>query len=444
MKLKHSLRAKDPVYAALVGAGGKTTALFLLARQLNAPVLVSTSTHLGVEQAALADQHIILKDNHFPVDFQNQLNGAVILISGPVGYDQRIHGLHPEQMEILNDHAREAGISLLVEADGSRRLPLKAPGAHEPVIPEWVDLVIVSAGLQGLGKPLSEDTIHRSEIFARLGQATIGESVNIDHIAAELAHPEGGLKNIPAAARKTVLLNQVDTPELQKHGTELASKLTNQYDSILLASLQNPAVEVISVHEPTAGIILAAGSSTRFGQPKILLDWHGAPLIRREAEAALASGLSPVIVVLGAVIEPVVAALEGLPVHIQVNEHWKSGQGHSVEAGIRALSASAGAAVFLLGDQPQVSVEVLRSLIEVHRRSLAPIIAPQVKGMRANPVLFDRVTFPDLRLLEGDKGGRSLFSRYPVTLMPWEDDRLLMDIDTPEDYRRLLETQRHE
>jgi molybdenum cofactor cytidylyltransferase len=93
----------------------------------------------------------------------------------------------------------------------------------------------------------------------------------------------------------------------------------------------------------------------------------------------------------------------------------------------------------LLGDQPQVSTRLILSLVEQHSASLAPIVAPIVDGQRTNPVLFDCSTFSDLLDLSGDTGGRALFSRYTVQWMEWHDASALFDVDTPEDYRRLLE-----
>jgi molybdenum cofactor cytidylyltransferase len=81
---------------------------------------------------------------------------------------------------------------------------------------------------------------------------------------------------------------------------------------------------------------------------------------------------------------------------------------------------------------------VLRSLVELHRQTLAPVVAPLVGGQRGNPVLFDRVTFASLARLQGEAGGRALFSRYPPLWLPWHDTSLLLDVDTEEDYRRLL------
>lgn len=97
-----------------------------------------------------------------------------------------------------------------------------------------------------------------------------------------------------------------------------------------------------------------------------------------------------------------------------------------------------GAAIFLLADQPQVTTSILRALIEKHAEGLHPIVAPMVMDRRANPVLFDRVTFRDLESIEGDVGGRAIFHKHRVEYLPWHDDRLLLDVDTPEMYRRLI------
>jgi molybdenum cofactor cytidylyltransferase len=97
-----------------------------------------------------------------------------------------------------------------------------------------------------------------------------------------------------------------------------------------------------------------------------------------------------------------------------------------------------GAAIFLLADMPQITAEVLRALVEAHARELPAVLAPVVEDRRTNPVLFDRVTFPDLGQLTGDVGGRAIFSKYSPVYLPWLDDALLRDVDTPDDYRKLM------
>jgi molybdenum cofactor cytidylyltransferase len=104
---------------------------------------------------------------------------------------------------------------------------------------------------------------------------------------------------------------------------------------------------------------------------------------------------------------------------------------------LQALPSKTGAAIFLLADQPQVTSTVLRALVERHSVDLSPIVAPQVQGQRANPVLFDRETFPALMSLAGDVGGRAIFSRFPVTYLSWHDTSLLVDVDTPGDVEKL-------
>ena len=153
---------------------------------------------------------------------------------------------------------------------------------------------------------------------------------------------------------------------------------------------------------------------------------------------AVQAGIDPVVVVAGEHISAIREALKDLPAAVVNNPDWESGQSSSIRVGLDALPERVGAVMFLLGDQPQIPPSLPHALVEVHSRTLAPIVAPVVDGQRANPVLFDCATFNDLRQLRGDVGGRALFSRYPVSWLEWHDPTVLQDIDTPEDYRRLL------
>jgi molybdenum cofactor cytidylyltransferase len=190
-----------------------------------------------------------------------------------------------------------------------------------------------------------------------------------------------------------------------------------------------------------AAIILAAGGSTRMGQPKLTLDWHGSPLVRWVAKTALFAECSPVIVVTGADPDDTLDSLAGLPVSYAHNTQWQSGQSSSVRIGIEALPSNVDAALIMLGDQPQIPVKVLRSLIEAYASTTPPppIIALSVGGRRANPVLFDSAMFAELIKLAGDAGARTIFSRFPVHLIPFDDPDLVLDVDSPEDYQRLME-----
>jgi molybdenum cofactor cytidylyltransferase len=444
MNLSQALRVTPtPPIIAFVGAGGKTTALFQLARELtehptpslHPSIIVTATTHLGTWQTSLADHHIIAESVEDVID--HEFNG-ITLITGPIK-DNRTEPIDKSTLARLYEDSQRHNIPLLIEADGSQQKPLKAPAKHEPAIPEFVDLVVVVAGLSGLGKPINEAYVHRPEMFGVLAHRKNDATITPEDIVKVLCHPKGGLKNISSQARRVAFLNQADTPELQAVGGKMAGQLLNSYDSVLVGTLKSSNLQIV---ENIAGIILAAGGSKRFGQTKQLLNWHGQPFVRAVAKTALDAGLSPVLVVTGADADEVGKAVNDLDVSIIRNHNWQSGQGTSIRTGVEALPPKTGACVFLLADQPQIPVSVIRALMETHANGLYPIVAPLVlMEQRANPVLFDRATFPDLLALEGDVGGRAIFSKYKVEFMPWHDDILLLDVDKPEDYKRLVESE---
>ena len=437
---------------SFVGAGGKTTAIFQLAREIvnrklttlapyahlpwraapGSAGVVTSTTHLGIWQIPSADHHIIA--NH-PSGIQLPTAG-VILVTGEIEND-RTKPVNETVLNWLRENSKSRNIPLLIEADGSRQKPLKAPAAHEPPIPEFTDTVIVIAGLSALGKPLTDEYVHRAELFSQLSGLQINQTITPAVVTRMIRHPQGGLKNIPSNARRIVLLNQADTPELQSIGGSMARELLSHFDSVLVGTLQRDNIQTF---ERCAGIILAAGESTRFGAPKQLLDWKGKSFVRQVAETALQAGLWPVVVVTGFCAADVESALKGLPVKIAHNPEYTQGQSTSIRAGVASLSGKAGSAIFLLADQPQIPVDVIRALVESHGQKMQAILAPLVlENRRANPVLFDRDTFPDLMQLTGDVGGRGIFDKHRVEYLPWHDEILLLDVDKPEDYQRLKE-----
>ena len=171
---------------------------------------------------------------------------------------------------------------------------------------------------------------------------------------------------------------------------------------------------------------------------KQLLDWGGKPLVWHTASRALQAGFSPVIVVCGDAMVEIQKALDDLPIQVIHNPDWSKGQGTSVRVGVQNLLASAGCGVFMLADQPQIPVKLLKLLKMKHSQTRSPIIAPWVGGRQGNPVLFDRDLFPVLATLTGDVGGRSLFNQYEVTFVKWDDPNILLDVDLPEDYNQLV------
>jgi len=438
LTLLHALRASNSSSIAFTGSGGKTTAMFQLARELStkSPVVVTASAHLGAWQVSLADKHVVTNSVITLPDFEDELQGITLFTGELEG--ERTRPLGPETLNALNEFCQRRGIPLLIEADGSRQKPLKAWAEHEPPIPSFVRQVVYVVGLSGIGKPLNDEIVHRPEIFSKLSGLHADEVITPEGLTRVAKHSDGGRKNIPSHARKTVLLNQANTPELQAVAQNMMRSLLQDFNSVVICSLEKG--EVFAVHEPVAGIILAAGESRRLGKPKQLLDWRGQPFVRAVTRTALEAGLDPVIVVTGANRENVEAAIEDLTAKVMANKDWPEGQGSSIKKGVQVLNFEnpVGAAIFLLVDQPQVTASILRALIEKHAEGLYPVVAPIVIDRRANPVLFDRVTFPDLLELEGDVGGRAILHKHNVEYLPWHDDRLLLDVDTPEQYQRLI------
>jgi molybdenum cofactor cytidylyltransferase len=436
--LMQALRASHASIIALTGSGGKTTAMFQLAGELSTevPVLVTASSHLGAWQVPWADKHLIVHKSDDLAMLEARL-GGITLITGAFEGD-RTKPLNSEILNELYEFCMQHSMALLIEADGSRQKRLKAWAEHEPPIPTFVRQVVHVVGLTGIGRPLRDDVVHRAELFTGLSGLRAGETITAEAVTRVLLDSRGGQKNIPPGAHKTVLLNQADTPALQSVAQRMARALLQKFHSVAIASLER--TEIFAVQERVAGVILAAGESTRFGRPKQLLDWKGQPFVHAVAKTALAAGLDPVIVIIGANADRVRTAVQGLDVRILQNDDWRNGQSSSIRKGVEALKneSHAGGAIFLLVDQPQVTQSILQALVEKHAEGLYPVVAPLVIEQRANPVLFDRATFADLLELTGDIGGRAIFHKHRVEYLPWHDDRLLLDVDTPEQYERLI------
>jgi molybdenum cofactor cytidylyltransferase len=185
-----------------------------------------------------------------------------------------------------------------------------------------------------------------------------------------------------------------------------------------------------------AGLILAAGRSTRMGGPnKLLEEVNGRPLVRHVAEHVLASRAKPVIVVTGHQKERVERALAGLPVTFVHNPDFAEGLSTSLKTGIAAVPPDADGAIVCLGDMPQVTAKLIDRLIaafDPERGAL--VVIPTIVGKRGNPVLWSRRFFPDLAAVEGDVGARHLIGNYAeaVAEVPLDDAGALTDVDTPE------------
>jgi molybdenum cofactor cytidylyltransferase len=197
-----------------------------------------------------------------------------------------------------------------------------------------------------------------------------------------------------------------------------------------------PREEPAAAGRKIAGVILAAGRSTRMGGPnKLTEEISGKPLVRIVAGEVLASRARPVVVVVGHERDRVEASLKGLNVQRVYNPDFAAGLSTSLKAGLAALPPDVDGAIVCLGDMPQVRAELIDKLIgafDPERGAL--VVVPNIDGSRGNPVVWSRRFFPELMALEGDVGARHLIGRYPeaVVEVPIADRAALTDVDTPE------------
>jgi molybdenum cofactor cytidylyltransferase len=188
------------------------------------------------------------------------------------------------------------------------------------------------------------------------------------------------------------------------------------------------------------GIILAAGKSSRLGQPKQLLDLAGEPLLRHTVRNALNSKLDQVVLVLGARAAEIDAEVGYLGQRIVVNPLYDAGQSTSMRLGLESIEPDADAVLFLLGDQPSVNPGIINALLDQFEHLNAPIVQARYANGSGNPVLFARALFPELMAIEGDEGARSVITRHrsEMVFAEFQDRPIPQDVDTLDDYQALL------
>jgi len=183
-----------------------------------------------------------------------------------------------------------------------------------------------------------------------------------------------------------------------------------------------------------AAVVLAAGSSTRMGRNKLLLDLGGETMVRRAVRAAIGAGVDQVVVVLGHD-EPLVRAeLAGLPCTSVVNPDHAQGAGTSVRTGVRQV-AGVDALVVVLADMPYVTAQMIATLVTRYRETGAPLVASHYGAVQAPPTLYDRALFAELLSIPGERCAKQVVRRHEqeAAVVSWPESAL-RDVDVPADY----------
>ena len=221
---------------ALVGGGGKTTLMLRLAGELagrGKRVIVATTTHIW------PPEHMPVLLDPSEREVREALDADSPIAVGTLAPDGKLSpwNISPEQLCSLADY-------VLMEADGSKRLPLKAPAAHEPVIPACAGLVLAVAGLDGVGAPMQE-TVFRPELYGLLlGETDLSRAVTTEDVGRVLTHPEGQRKGVPKGARFAVVLNKADDQARRAMAEEIAERISQaQAEAVYSVCLKGRRIE---------------------------------------------------------------------------------------------------------------------------------------------------------------------------------------------------------
>lgn len=201
-------------------------------------------------------------------------------------------------------------------------------------------------------------------------------------------------------------------------------------------------IAVINNMNNTAGIvILAAGSSSRLGEPKQLLPYKEQSLLRHACRSALGSCCSPVVTVLGSEAETIIHDAEDEDLHIVINREWEEGIASSIRCGLEKLldiMPDLASVILMLCDQPFLEPDILNKLVDMKNTSGKGIAACTYRDTLGTPVLFDRQYYPELMKLSGQEGAKILLYRYQNDLTTVSFPMGGVDIDTQADYLALI------
>jgi molybdenum cofactor cytidylyltransferase len=461
-----NLKRNRPELIAIVGGGGKTSLLFALARALPGRVVLTTTTRIFAAQVRLAEAVCTVENLSALAEMLDKY-GRVLVIGNVEG--EKAFGVPPELPGQLL--ARPDVDYVVVEADGSRMRPIKAPAAHEPVIPPEASLVIPVVGIDALDGPIDE-VAHRPELVRAVISeqlavnseqlAVSSERLTIEEVARLITHPQGGMKAVPEGARVIPFINKVET-ETQLHTARHIARhiLRTTHYALQIPQVAIGAIKtdqpIREVQQRVTAVILAAGESKRMGQPKQLLPWGDTTVLGQTIRNAKAATLHDILIISGHEAEKIEAIAQAEGIHALRNTQYASGEMlSSLQTAVRHLLTSSrdvpiaphpamspspipSSILVLLADQPMVTPKTLDQLLTAYWRGEGDLVAPIYQGQRGNPVLISGRYFAELLALPPGDAPRTLLQRHTaeLVLVPVETDAVVQDLDTWEAYERL-------
>ncbi|MGM0652643.1 MAG: molybdenum cofactor cytidylyltransferase [Bacillota bacterium] len=445
------LTANTPGVISFIGGGGKTTFISQMASELTAAgykVLITTTTKfypfpgLPLFTSENESTEMIKLTNHFH-------NNNIAVYGRKLNEENKVEGIAASEVQRITDGLRTI---ILVEADGSKGLPVKGYNPDEPVIPACTELVIAVAGAEALNKRLTSKTVHRPYQLAAAIKSRTGSLLNEERMARVFGNMLEKAREQAPGAETLCILNKVDLLKQEETGLlKIAKALSGQrnrsrYFLGTEAKSLEPVKIVITLGQKkplpaVSAVVMAAGSASRMGKDKLSLPCGQHTILGKTLDNVKKAGINEVIVVVKPGSEWI-KKLNNYGYIIVENHDHAEGQSSSLKAGLMAVSNWTQGVLFVLGDQPSVTPSLYKKLTDSYKSSFQLATAPVYKGKRGNPTLFDRRLWPELLKLTGDEGGRSLFKKldnHQVEYIETEEIAILKDIDTPDDYDQLLQ-----
>ncbi len=441
MKLQKAFEIVPGDVVAFIGAGGKTSTLIALGHELaqaGLRVLATTTTHISVDEldlmpysttldAGIAHLSLALGENRFVFLYSNIRNS-------------RVYGPDAKQIPRLLD-AVDSDV-MLIEADQSDGLPLKAPFSDEPNIPSETTLVVPMASMSVLGQPLDDEHVYNATAIDERYGFLLGNRVKSPWIAQVLRDEELGLRGVPSGARIVALLNQTASQGYARGRARLIAQFilrSLRIHGVALGSVRS-GEPIYEVQKHIGAVVLAGGMSRRMGQPKVLLPWGGRRTIIEHIIEQLALARVPQITVVtghrAGEVRQVVSRVGADVVH---NEQYTTGEMlSSLKAGLRAMPAHISAVLVVLGDQPRIQPKIIAQVMMAYAEGAGDIVAPSYHMRRGHPILIDRRYWGEILDLPESGSPRDVIDRHKdrIAYVNVDTDSVLRDVDTPEDYRQ--------
>ncbi len=184
-------------------------------------------------------------------------------------------------------------------------------------------------------------------------------------------------------------------------------------------------------------ILLAAGGSSRLGQPKQLIPFKNELLINYIIDQINHGGLSNIRIILGSHFSDIKKQIKNKNLEIIHNPNWEEGISSSIKSGLRNLKPGTEAVIIFIVDQPFLNSELISEILQKFRTSRANIIAACVSSQVVHPVLYRKEVFAKLMELRDDVGGKAIFGNEFVETVNWKDEKLLLDIDSTNDLEKI-------